>query len=160
MRKIAFTRKIFYAKIYPVIYPPLAQLDRVPDSDSDGRRFESCRVGQKRPSRKTWSFFIHCESNGISSRASVYLITEGVYHQPKAVFCFRNDDIQHSVLMIYNSLRNWWYARLRLDSIHDFRRDCWASLGTDNVSRFRLRNAECLASQDKLARLRACELLV
>jgi len=39
-------------------------------------------------------FFIHCESNGISSRFSVYLITEGVYHQPQAVLCFCNDDIQ------------------------------------------------------------------
>ena len=39
------------------------------------------------------NFFIHCESNGISSRISVYLITEGVYHQPQAVLCFRNDDI-------------------------------------------------------------------
>ena len=26
--------------------------------------------------------------------ARVYLITEGVYHQPQAVLCFRNDDIQ------------------------------------------------------------------
>ena len=33
--------------------PLLAQLDRVPDSDSDGRRFESCRVGHKqKQSRK------------------------------------------------------------------------------------------------------------
>ena len=27
-------------------HPPLAQLDRVSDSDSEGRRFESCRAGQ------------------------------------------------------------------------------------------------------------------
>ena len=40
------------------------------------------------------NFFIHCESNGISSRVSVYLITEGAYHQPKAVFAF--------AMMIYN----------------------------------------------------------
>ena len=26
--------------------------------------------------------------------ARVYLITEGVYHQPQAAFSFRNDDIQ------------------------------------------------------------------
>ncbi len=35
-----------YAKIHR--YPPLAQLDRVPDSDSVGRRFESCKAGQKK----------------------------------------------------------------------------------------------------------------
>ena len=27
-------------------FPPLAQLDRVSDSDSEGHRFESCRAGQ------------------------------------------------------------------------------------------------------------------
>ena len=32
-------------------YPPLAQLDRVPDSDSVGRRFESCKAGQKTKSK-------------------------------------------------------------------------------------------------------------
>ena len=50
--------------------------------------------GVKKDKSKDLSFFIHCESNGISSRFSVYLITEGAYHQPKAVFSFRNDDIQ------------------------------------------------------------------
>ena len=39
-------------------------------------------------------FFIHCEGNGISSRLGAYLITEGVYHQPQAVFLF--------AMMIYN----------------------------------------------------------
>ena len=28
-------------------FPPLAQLDRVSDSDSEGDRFESCRAGHK-----------------------------------------------------------------------------------------------------------------
>ena len=28
---------------------PVAQLDSASDSDSEGRRFESCRVGQKEP---------------------------------------------------------------------------------------------------------------
>ena len=46
-------------------------------------------------------FFIHCESNGISSRFSVYLITEGAYHQPQAVSSF--------AMMIYNA-PHWWYA--------------------------------------------------
>ena len=40
------------------------------------------------------NFFIHCESNGISSRPSVYLITEGAYHQWQAVSDF--------AMMIYN----------------------------------------------------------
>ena len=40
------------------IFLPVAQLDRVPDSDSVGRRFESCWAGQKTPSTLTWSFFI------------------------------------------------------------------------------------------------------
>ena len=32
--------------IIPAIcFPPLAQLDRVSDSDSEGHRFESCRAG-------------------------------------------------------------------------------------------------------------------
>ena len=35
-----------------VLFPPLAQLDRVSDSDSEGHRFESCRAGQLRLCRK------------------------------------------------------------------------------------------------------------
>ena len=42
-----------------------------PASPTKNRQVSTCR------------FFIHCESNGISSRASVHLITEGVYHQPQ-----------------------------------------------------------------------------
>ena len=47
-----------------------------PDARTKNRQVSTCR------------FFIHCESNGISSRASVHLITEGVYHQPQAAFLF------------------------------------------------------------------------
>ena len=47
-----------------------------PYSPAKNRQVSTCR------------FFIHCESNGISSRASVHLITEGVYHQPQAAFLF------------------------------------------------------------------------
>ena len=62
---------------------PVAQLDSASDSDSEGRRFKSFRAGQKNSTSFDLSnFFIHCESNGISSHFSVYLITEGVYHQP------------------------------------------------------------------------------
>ena len=39
-----------------------------------------------------------------------------VYHHALAcIKNFRNDDIQNFVLMICNSLQNWWYTRLRLD---------------------------------------------
>lgn len=31
--------------ISAMCFPPLAQLDRVSDSDSEGHRFESCRAG-------------------------------------------------------------------------------------------------------------------
>ena len=74
-------------------------------------------------------FFIHRESNGISSRASVHLITEGVYHQPQAVFRFRNDDIQNFVLMICNSCG--------IDDIHGFRRDlCESSNSYENRKKY------------------------
>ena len=39
----------------------------------------------KNPRSSERGFFIHCESNGISSRFSVYIIAVGAYHQPKAV---------------------------------------------------------------------------
>ena len=49
-------------------------------------------------------FSIHCESNGISSRFSVYLITEGVYHQPQAVSSFAMMIYNGKPLMIYDAL--------------------------------------------------------
>ena len=36
---------------------PVAQLDRVSDSDSEGRKFESCRAYQKEAFRKGGFFF-------------------------------------------------------------------------------------------------------
>ena len=51
-------------------------------------------TSSKKSNSKELDFFIHCESNGISSRDSVYIIGIGVYHQPKAVYCFRNDEMQ------------------------------------------------------------------
>ncbi len=33
-------------------FPPLAQLDRVSDSDSEGHRFESCRAGHNVETKK------------------------------------------------------------------------------------------------------------
>ena len=89
-----------------VIFLPVAQLDSARDSDSRGRRFKSCRAGHKFDKFWLVEFFIHCESNGISSRFSVYPITEGVYHQPQVVL-----------------LSQWWYAMLCIDDIHASRRD-------------------------------------
>ena len=57
-------------------------------------------------------FFIHCESNGISSAVRLYIINNGVpllyLITPLGVYqqFFRNDDIQDFVLMICNFLRN------------------------------------------------------
>ena len=58
------------------------------DSDSVIREFKSLIPSQKRSNfclPKVTSFFIHCESDGISSRFSVYIIAAGVYHQPQVV---------------------------------------------------------------------------
>ena len=56
------------------------------------------------------NFFIHCESNGISSRFSVYLIrlaeyisTRRVYHQPQAVFAFAMMIYKAFALVIYKT---------------------------------------------------------
>ena len=66
-------------------YVSVAQLDRAQASDAWCRWFESNRVHQKFDKFRLVEFFIHCESNGISSRVSVHFITEGVYHQPQVV---------------------------------------------------------------------------
>ena len=64
-------------------------------------------------------FFIHCESNGISSRFSVYLIrfdehisSKRVYHQPQAVSSF--------AMMIYNGKPLMIYNSFGIDDIHAF----------------------------------------
>ena len=95
-----------------LIFLPVAQLDSASDSDSEGRRFESYRVGQKFDKFRLVEFFIHCESNGISSRFSVYLITEGAYHQPQAVFVF--------AMMIYNGKPLVIYNSCGIDDIHAY----------------------------------------
>ena len=64
-----------------------------------------------------YDFFYPNRRFGISSRFSVHLISPfgAVSHHAPACISLRLDDIQHSVLMICNSLRNWWYPRLRRD---------------------------------------------
>ena len=56
------------------------------------------------------NFFIHCESNGISSRISVYLIrlaeyisTRRVYHQPQAASSFAMMIYKAFALVIYKT---------------------------------------------------------
>ena len=58
---------------------------RAPALQAGGQRFDSANLHQKilqKMIRFLQYFFIHCESNGISSRFSVYIITEGASHQP------------------------------------------------------------------------------
>ena len=69
-------------------------------------------VSAKNRQVSTCRFFIHCESNGISSRVSVCLVTEGAYHQPKAVFAF--------AMMIYNGKPLMIYNSFGIDDIHAF----------------------------------------
>ena len=89
----------FVARLTAIIYGEVLKWSKRRDSKS--RRALTRRVGSnptfsaKKRQVSTCRFFIHCESNGISSRDSVHLITEGVYHQPQAVFAF--------AMMIYNT---------------------------------------------------------
>ena len=48
-QKIRFTFRPDFAIITPAEYAPVAQLDRVTDSDSVGQRFESARAYHKKP---------------------------------------------------------------------------------------------------------------
>ena len=69
---------------------------------------------RKKPSLSTWLFSYPSRRLGISSRVSVYIIAEGVYHHAERVYP-RLDDIQACGLMIYNSFG--------IDDIHGLRRD-------------------------------------
>ena len=57
-------------------------------------------------------FFIHCESNGISSRFSVYIIAVRRISSTVGCICFHNDDMQGIALVICNFYK--------IDDIHDF----------------------------------------
>ena len=79
------THKNNYDIIFDVVNIGMSPSGKAPDFDSGTRRFKSGHPSQKRSNfclPKVTSFFIHCESDGISSRFSVYIIAAGVYHQP------------------------------------------------------------------------------
>ena len=70
---------------------------------SRGKGFDPPHLHQKTLQKRIHflqCFFIHCESNGISSRFSAYIINLWLYFF--WLYLFRNDDIQHSVLLICN----------------------------------------------------------
>ena len=65
-------------------------------------------------------FFIHCESNGISSRFSVYIIAVGAYHQPQVVSLSQ---------WWYTATSCGWYAKLRFDDIQGYALICLHKCG-------------------------------
>ena len=77
------------------------------DSDSVIRVFESLRPSQQKRNfclPKVPFLFIHCESNGISTAPmGLDIITEGVYHQPQAVFSFAMMIYKAFALVIYKT---------------------------------------------------------
>ncbi len=84
--KNRFTFGIEYGIIFK--YPPLAQLDRVSDSDSEGHRFESCRAGQKIRLVLTSRIFLSIAKQWyiIDARSAAYIISPkgAVYHHAPA----------------------------------------------------------------------------
>ena len=57
-RKSCFTFRPDFAIIFPVEYAPVAQLDRVTDSDSVGQRFESARAYHEKTCREAGFFAV------------------------------------------------------------------------------------------------------
>ena len=55
-------------------FPPLAQLDRVSDSDSEGRGFDSPKAGQKNGTVFDCPVFYPIRRIGMKSRISGYVI--------------------------------------------------------------------------------------
>ena len=87
---------------------PVAQLDRVSDSDSEGRWFDSSRAYQKRSNfclPKVTSFFIQAAGLAYHHDAVVYIISPfgAVSHHASACILLRLDEMQHFVSMICNS---------------------------------------------------------
>ena len=64
-------RLLWYNTHYKLKFLPVAQLDSASDSDSEGQRFKSVRVGQSKPPRAggfLFAFLACCESAGASPR--------------------------------------------------------------------------------------------
>ena len=53
---VAFLEQVCYNDVVKISYLPVAQLDSASDSDSEGRRFESFRVGQEKDPTFVGSF--------------------------------------------------------------------------------------------------------
>ena len=89
----------------------MAQLDNAADSDSEDRGFESLRAGQKRSNfclPKVTSFFIQAAGLAYHRRTKCGAYHQGrqadlVSHHASACISLRLDEMQHYVLMIYNS---------------------------------------------------------
>ena len=71
----------------PFLYPPVAQLDRVADFESEGRRFESCRAGQPKPLVLKGFFF--CPNPGRARiRGSLGQNCANLLHLPRLICSF------------------------------------------------------------------------
>ena len=57
---VAFLKQVCYNDVVKISYLPVAQLDSASDSDSEGRRFESFRVGQEKDPTPVGSFSCLC----------------------------------------------------------------------------------------------------
>ena len=69
-RKSCFTFRPDFAIITPAEYAPVAQLDRVTDSDSVGQRFESARAYHKKPAVRQVFLLCAADSRFIPGRGN------------------------------------------------------------------------------------------
>ena len=96
---VAFFLQVCYNDVVKISYLPVAQLDSASDSDSEGRRFESFRVGQKRTKQTLRSFFIQAAGLAYHHRTKCGAYHQRrfaavVYHHALACISLRLDDIQ------------------------------------------------------------------
>ena len=93
----------------------MAQLDSASDSDSEGRRFESFRVGQKNDKfRQKFVVFYPSRRLGMESRVSVYGIAVGVWHHQRCIF-LRLNSIRLLCNQFHTATSCGFHARLRRD---------------------------------------------
>ena len=118
-RKIGFfyfTKYVFCDTIHKsILYLPVAQLDSASDSDSEGQRFESVRVGQKNDKfRQKFVVFYSSRRLGMESRVSVYGIAVGVWHHQRCIF-LRLDSIRLLCNQFHTATSCGFHARLCRD---------------------------------------------